>query len=42
MISNYLFWPRLLIPGWSVTRARATEVIEEAVATMVTRYATEI
>lgn len=41
MISNYLFWPRLLIPGWSVTRARATEVIEEAVATMVTRYAME-
>lgn len=39
MISNYLFWPRLLVPGWSVPRARAAEVIDEAVAMMVTRYA---
>lgn len=39
MISNYLFWPRLLVPGWSVDPERATEVIDEAVATMMTRYA---
>jgi TetR/AcrR family transcriptional regulator of autoinduction and epiphytic fitness len=39
MISNYLFWPRLLVPGWSVAPARASEVIDEAVTMMVTRYA---
>lgn len=39
MISNYLFWPRLLVPGWSVSSTRTTEVIAEAVTTMVTRYA---
>ncbi|WP_256328519.1 TetR/AcrR family transcriptional regulator [Nocardioides sp. YR527] len=39
MISNYLFWPRLLVPDWSVSSTRTTEVIAEAVTTMVTRYA---
>ncbi|MFJ9387674.1 TetR/AcrR family transcriptional regulator [Nocardioides sp. NPDC101246] len=39
MISNYLFWPRLLVPDWSVSSTRTTEVIDEAVTTMVTRYA---
>ncbi|MEV5630547.1 TetR/AcrR family transcriptional regulator [Micromonospora tulbaghiae] len=41
MISNYLFWPTLLLPDWTVTPARATEVVEEAVRTMVARYGTE-
>jgi len=40
MISNYVFWPRLLVPGWSVTPDRRDEVIDEAVTLMVTRYAT--
>ncbi|GAB6903074.1 TetR/AcrR family transcriptional regulator [Kineosporia succinea] len=39
MISNYLFWPRLLIPGWSVTPERVTEVVDEAVRTATARYA---
>ncbi|MFD4208420.1 TetR/AcrR family transcriptional regulator [Micromonospora tulbaghiae] len=41
MISNYLFWPGLLLPDWTVTPARASEVVEEAVRTMVARYGTE-
>lgn len=41
MISNYLFWPRLLIPGWTVSQARTTEVVEDAVRTMLARYATD-
>ena len=39
MISNYLFWPRLLVPGWTVDDVRAGEVVDEAVRTMVARYA---
>ena len=39
MVSNYLFWPRLLVPGWSVGRARADEVVADAVRTMIARYA---
>lgn len=39
MISNYLFWPGLLVPDWAVTPARAAEVVEEAVRTAVARYA---
>ncbi|TBL35502.1 MULTISPECIES: TetR/AcrR family transcriptional regulator [unclassified Micromonospora] len=38
MISNYLFWPRLLLPDWTVTPARMTAVVEEAVRTIVARY----
>ncbi len=40
MISNYLFWPSLVLPGWTVTPARTTAVVEEAVRTMVARYGT--
>jgi TetR/AcrR family transcriptional regulator of autoinduction and epiphytic fitness len=32
MISNYLFWPTLLVPDW--------QVVDEAVRTTVARYAT--
>ncbi|WP_422740111.1 TetR/AcrR family transcriptional regulator [Micromonospora sp. WMMD729] len=38
MISNYLFWPCLLVPGWTVTPDRAGGVVDDAVRTMVARY----
>jgi TetR/AcrR family transcriptional regulator of autoinduction and epiphytic fitness len=38
MISNYLFWPGLVLPDWTVTPARTATVVEEAVRTMVARY----
>ncbi|MFJ8829566.1 TetR/AcrR family transcriptional regulator [Micromonospora aurantiaca] len=38
MISNYLFWPRLVLPGWTVTPDRTTAVVDEAVRTTVARY----
>lgn len=40
MISNVIFWPRLLVPGWTVNDIRAAEVVDEAVRTMVARYGT--
>ncbi|MFI5930758.1 TetR/AcrR family transcriptional regulator [Actinoplanes sp. NPDC051494] len=40
MISNYLFWPRLVLPDWTVTPERTTEVVDEAVRTMVARHGT--
>jgi TetR/AcrR family transcriptional regulator of autoinduction and epiphytic fitness len=39
MISNYLFWPGLLLLDWQVTPARVGEVVDEAVRTAVARYA---
>ena len=39
MISNYVFWPTLLVPGWQVSSDRAAEVVEEAVRTIDARYA---
>ncbi|MCA2216964.1 TetR/AcrR family transcriptional regulator [Jidongwangia harbinensis] len=39
MISNYVFWPTLLVPGWEVSAERATQVVDEAVRTIVARYA---
>ncbi|WP_341716462.1 TetR/AcrR family transcriptional regulator [Micromonospora sp. FIMYZ51] len=41
MISNYLFWPSLLLPDWTVAPARTAAVVEEAVRTMVARYGTD-
>ncbi|MBB5115972.1 TetR/AcrR family transcriptional regulator [Micromonospora echinospora] len=38
MISNYLLWPRLVLPDWTVTADRTTAVVDEAVRTMVARY----
>lgn len=38
MISNYVFWPKLLVPGWEVRAERVTEVADEAVRTMTARY----
>lgn len=39
MISNYVFWPTLLVPGWEVSVERAAEVVDEAVHTITARYA---
>ncbi|WP_028646766.1 TetR/AcrR family transcriptional regulator [Nocardiopsis sp. CNT312] len=39
MISNYLFWPTLLVPGWEVSAERAAQVVDEAVRTITARYA---
>ena len=39
MISNYIFWPTLLVPGWEVSPERASEVVDEAVRTTAARYA---
>ncbi|MGW0214291.1 TetR/AcrR family transcriptional regulator [Micromonospora chokoriensis] len=38
MISNYVFWPSLLVPGWTVTPDRTIAVVDDAVRTMVARY----
>ncbi|MFC0096639.1 TetR/AcrR family transcriptional regulator [Micromonospora marina] len=38
MISNYLLWPRLVLPDWTVTPDRTTAVVDEAVRTVVARY----
>ncbi|GAA2057935.1 TetR/AcrR family transcriptional regulator [Williamsia deligens] len=38
MISNYVFWPALLVSGWTVSAERVGQVVDEAVATMVARY----
>jgi TetR/AcrR family transcriptional regulator, regulator of autoinduction and epiphytic fitness len=38
MIANVLFWPRLVLPDWSVPPARETEVVDEAVRTVLARY----
>jgi TetR/AcrR family transcriptional regulator, regulator of autoinduction and epiphytic fitness len=39
MISNYVFWPTLLVPGWEVSAGRVAQVVDEAVRTTATRYA---
>ncbi|NLP84338.1 TetR/AcrR family transcriptional regulator [Microbacterium sp. CFH 90308] len=39
MISNYVFWPRLLVPGWEVSTEGVTQVVDEAVRTIAARYA---
>ncbi|MEU6630288.1 TetR/AcrR family transcriptional regulator [Streptomyces parvus] len=41
MVSNYVFWPRMLLPRWSTDAAADEHVVHEAVATMLARYATE-
>ncbi|GAA2696024.1 MULTISPECIES: TetR/AcrR family transcriptional regulator [Actinosynnema] len=40
MISNYVFWPALLVPDWQVPPDRVTQVVDEAVRTTAARYAT--
>lgn len=39
MIANYLLWPRLLIPGWTVGPDRQAAVVAEAAATTAARIA---
>ncbi|ANY05365.1 TetR/AcrR family transcriptional regulator [Pseudonocardia sp. HH130630-07] len=39
MISNYVFWPTLLVPGWEVGAERTAQVVDEAVRTFTARYA---
>lgn len=38
MISNYVFWPTLLVPGWKVSAERVAQVVDEAVRTIAARY----
>ncbi|MFI2230433.1 TetR/AcrR family transcriptional regulator [Nocardia testacea] len=40
MISNYIFWPTLLVPGWEVSAERVAQVVDESVRTIAARYAT--
>lgn len=39
MISNFVFWPRLLLVDWAPSRADCERVVREAAATMQARYA---
>ncbi|MFD0057336.1 TetR/AcrR family transcriptional regulator [Streptomyces sp. NPDC127168] len=39
MISNYVFWPRLLLPRWAPDGATVESVVDEAVLMMSARYA---
>ncbi|GAB2696948.1 TetR/AcrR family transcriptional regulator [Nocardia thraciensis] len=39
MISNYVFWPTLLVPDWEVSPERVAQVVDEAVRTIAARYA---
>jgi AcrR family transcriptional regulator len=39
MISNYVFWPTLLVPGWELSAGRVAQVVDEAVRTFAARYA---
>jgi AcrR family transcriptional regulator len=39
MISNHIFWPRLLVPDWTVSEGRVADVVDEAARTMTARYA---
>ena len=39
MISNYVFWPTLLLPDWEVGEERVAQVVDEAVRTITARYA---
>lgn len=40
MVSNYAFWPRLLLPNWSPSQSAQQKAVEEAVTTLLARYAT--
>ncbi|MEU6841673.1 TetR/AcrR family transcriptional regulator [Streptomyces sp. NPDC046716] len=39
MISNYAFWPRMLLPHWAPDDAALRHVVDEAVEMMTARYA---
>lgn len=40
MISNYVFWPRLLLLDYSPSATEMDEAVHEAVRTMISRYST--
>lgn len=40
MVSNFAFWPRLLLPDWAPSKAAMHTAVDEAVTTMLARYAT--
>ncbi|MEV5904844.1 TetR/AcrR family transcriptional regulator [Streptomyces sp. NBC_00015] len=40
MISNYVFWPRMLLPHWAPDGAAVERVVDEAVLMMAARYVT--
>lgn len=40
MISNYVFWPRLLLPHWTPDGPAVERVVDEAVLMMTARYTT--
>ncbi|MFE7385187.1 TetR/AcrR family transcriptional regulator [Streptomyces zhihengii] len=39
MISNYVFWPRMLLARWAPERSATDHVVDEAVLMMLARYA---
>ncbi|MEV7595939.1 TetR/AcrR family transcriptional regulator [Kitasatospora sp. NPDC089797] len=39
MIANYVLWPRMLLTGWDPAAADVDHAVEEAVRTMLARYA---
>ncbi len=38
MVSNFAFWPRLLLPNWSPSKPALRKAVDEAVETMLARY----
>ncbi|MEV7075019.1 TetR/AcrR family transcriptional regulator [Streptomyces sp. NPDC093990] len=41
MIANYVLWPRMLLTGWNPTTSDIHKAVEEAVKTMLARYASD-
>ncbi|MBU7600383.1 TetR/AcrR family transcriptional regulator [Streptomyces sp. P38-E01] len=39
LIANYVLWPRMLLPDWDPTPADVDRAVDEAVTTMLARYA---
>lgn len=40
MISNCVFWPTLLVPGWEVSAERVAQLVDEAVRAIAARNPT--
>ncbi|MDQ3629824.1 MAG: TetR/AcrR family transcriptional regulator [Actinomycetota bacterium] len=40
MVSNFAFWPRLLLADWAPSKAATRKAVDEAVTTTLARYAT--
>jgi hypothetical protein len=41
MISNFVFWPRMLLAHWEPDDSAITDAVDQAVLTMLARYGTE-